>query len=84
MATWELTGYSTEERGENAVRHREYTTSKKTAELFDRIPRIQFTDSGHGIEFMAGTHTGPRRPVKVGLREHVQHHMKLLREASDR
>lgn len=30
-------------------RYRDYTTSAAKAEKFRRVPKIQFTDSGHGI-----------------------------------
>lgn len=49
---WELIGYSTEERGEHAVRHREYTSSRRRAEDFAAIPRLDFTDSGHGVAYV--------------------------------
>jgi hypothetical protein len=31
------------------VRYRAYTTSVAKAEAFKRVPKIQFTDSGHGV-----------------------------------
>lgn len=77
MPTWELVGFSTEEHGENAVRHREYTTSERTAALFSMVPRIQFTDSGHGIVFDARPHRGAKKPVR--RMEHVREHMTRLR-----
>ena len=62
---WELIGYSTEERGEHAVRHREYTSSRRRAEDFACIPRLDFTDSGHGVVFLARRkQPGPRKPLK--------------------
>jgi hypothetical protein len=86
---WELIGFSTEERGENAVRYRTYTTSTKTARLFDRIPRIDFTDSGHGIVFGAHEHRGKRKPQKgtssvVGHQRYVDEHMARLRDEEKR
>ncbi len=77
MSVWELTGYSTESYGDVAIRHREYTTSKRTATLFAQVPRIDFTDSGHGIVFVAEPHQGKRKPVR--LMEHVATHMAQLR-----
>lgn len=60
--TWVLEGFNTDARyGE--VRHREYTTSDRKAEMFNQIPKIQFTDSGHGIVFHARKHSGPRLPT---------------------
>jgi len=61
---YELLGYSTEERGEAAVRHREYTKSKTKADLFASLKRIQFSDSGHGIVFTAGPLSGSRKAVR--------------------
>ncbi|MBU0959547.1 MAG: hypothetical protein KKB31_06380 [Nanoarchaeota archaeon] len=50
---YELIGYNTDCRYSQDVRYRSYTTSKKKADLFNKIPKIQFTDSGHGIVFHA-------------------------------
>lgn len=75
---WQLVGYSTEERGERGIRHREYTTSARTADLFARIPRIDFTDSGHGICFVAEPHNGKRWPVR--RMEYVAQQMARLRK----
>ncbi len=77
MATWVLIGYSTEEHGEHGIRHREYTSSARTAALFAQIPRIQFTDSGHGVCFDALPHSGKRKPVR--RMEYVYEHMARLR-----
>jgi hypothetical protein len=43
------------------VRYREYTTSDKRAEIFKTFPKIQFTDSGHGIVPSVTVHSGGRR-----------------------
>ena len=53
MTTWLLEAYGTDSRYGSDVRYRAYTTSRTKAEKFTRIPRIQFTDSGHGIVFHA-------------------------------
>jgi hypothetical protein len=53
MARYELIAFSTEEHGENAVRFRKFSTSDNEAEAWRMIPRIDFTDSGHGIVFQA-------------------------------
>lgn len=74
---WELLGYGTDSRYSDDVRYREYTTSKRTAELFEQVPRIQFTDSGHGIVFSARVHRGARKPTR--RMEHVEKHMARLR-----
>lgn len=83
MIVWVLEGYDTGAHnyaGYDGVHHRQYTTSAKTAELFSQIPRIQYTDSGHGIVFRAREHRGQRKPVKH--MEYVTTHMKRLREDS--
>lgn len=53
------------------IRYREYTTSKKKAELFKQVPRIRFTDSGHHIVPHVTEHTGRRLPRNMILRDHV-------------
>lgn len=82
MAVWALIGFSTEEYGDDAVRHREYTSSVSTAKLFSQVPRVQFTDSGHGIVFSAYPHRGKRKPVR--RMEHVAKHMARLRAEARR
>ncbi len=47
------------------IRYRDTTTSEKAAGEFQAIPRIQFTDSGHGIDFVARVHEGGKRGPKV-------------------
>lgn len=56
--TYECEAYDTDLR---AVRCRFYTTGKKRADRWANLPRIQFTDSGHGIVFSAKAHTGKRK-----------------------
>ena len=73
---WELIGYGTDSRYDD-VRHREYTTSRKKAEMFERIPRIQFSDSGHGVVFHAVEHHGKRKPVRS--MDYVRKQLDLLR-----
>jgi hypothetical protein len=63
MAVYELVAFSTERYDD--VRYRYYTSSKKMAEAFDKVPKIQFTDSGHGIVFNV------RTLVKYGKRKSV-------------
>lgn len=63
MTWFALEVYDTEQR---EVRCRRYTRSAKKAEAWERIPRIDFTDSGHGLVFQARpTSSGPnqRRPT---------------------
>ena len=76
MSVWLLEGFSTERGGRDDARHREYTTSARRAEMFGRIPRIQFTDSGHGIEFHAVPHRGRRLPTR--RMEYVREQMARL------
>lgn len=59
------------------VRYREYTTSAKKAELFKDVPRISFTDSGHGIVPHVREHRGHRfEPRNMMLADHVQDYIK--------
>lgn len=53
------------------VRYREYTTSAKKAELFKQVPKVQFTDSGHGIVPHVKEHRGRREPRNMILQDHV-------------
>lgn len=57
------------------IRYRDYTTSKKKADLFEKIPKIQFTDSGHGIVFMANELVGKKRKKIYELRDYVMRHL---------
>ena len=50
IMTYELLAFATS-NPRNDIRYRRYTRSKLTAERFSKLPRIQFTDSGHGIVF---------------------------------
>jgi hypothetical protein len=81
MTTWLLEAYGTDSRYSDDVRYRAYTTSRKKAEAFGRIPRIQFSDSGHGIVFSA-TELPPRTkklPTRSGLSDYVREHMEASR-----
>ncbi len=69
--TYELEAYNTDCRHPNDVRYRSYTSSKKKAEAFNKIPKIQFTDSGHGIVFHAREHRGHRKETRSELRDYV-------------
>jgi len=72
---WELTAYNTDSRYQNDIRYREYTASKKKAEAFKKIPKIQFTDSGHGIVFSAWPHKGARKPNVYILKDYVKEYL---------
>lgn len=73
--TWLLIAYNTDSRYRTDIRYRAYTTSEKKAEAFRHIPKIQFSDSGHGIVFAAYEHTGPKLPPVTTLAAHVRKHM---------
>lgn len=73
---WELTAWNTEDPRD--VRFRKYTTSKKKADAFQKIPKIQFSDSGHGIIFWACEHEGKRKPEITTVREHVRKHCSCI------
>lgn len=61
------------------VRYREYTTSAKKAEIFRDVPKIQFTDSGHGIVPAVREHIkGPREPRNMMLADHVQDYIATI------
>ena len=74
---YELIGYNTDSRYPDDIRHREYTTSLKKAMLFEEIPKIQFTDSGHGIVFAAIPHKGSRLPTRH--MRYVSEQMEILK-----
>lgn len=57
------------------IRYREYTSSVKKAELFKGVPRIDFTDSGHGIVPHVREHRGRREPRNMLLADHVQEYI---------
>lgn len=69
---WELTAYNTESCYSNDIRYRSYTTSERKAKAFNQIPKIQFTDSGHGIAFMAWPAKNRSKPLINHLAEYVQ------------
>jgi hypothetical protein len=76
MPTYELAAYDTERRDD---RHREYTRSRRTAERWERIPRIQFTDSGHGIVYVTRElQPGQGRKPRGRRSDHVERHMDRL------
>ena len=71
---YELIAFNTESY--LGIRYREYTASKKKADLFNKIPKIQFTDSGHGIVFMASEFSGKKKPKIHELSHYVDKHLK--------
>ncbi len=74
---YELEAYNTDSRYQSDVRYREYTSSKRRAEAFNQIPKIQFSDSGHGIVFSAREHKGKRKPRISMLSTYVFEHLKV-------
>ncbi len=70
-----LEAYNTDCRYREDIRYREYTSSKRRAEAFEKIPKIQFSDSGHGICFSATPHRGARLPARRELNSYVQEHL---------
>lgn len=77
MPTFLLEAYGTDSRYFPDIRHRSYTTSRKKAEQFMAIPKIQFTDSGHGIVFWS-EELPPRThklPSIRGLEEYIKEHL---------
>lgn len=78
MAVYVLEAYNTDSRYQNDIRYREYTTSKKRADLFNKIPKIQFSDSGHGICFSANEHKGHRLPHRTELSKYVYEQLAKL------
>lgn len=79
MTTWELLGYGTDVRYAPDVRYRSYTTSATTASMFNRIPKIQWQDSGHGIVFSAKAYSGRKKPNVYAVEDYVREHMDRLR-----
>lgn len=65
-------------------RYREYTTSARKAELFKSVPKIQFTDSGHGIVPHVREHSGRREPRNMILQDHVVDAIKSLHKTGPR
>ena len=59
------------------VRYRSYTTSEKRAAKFKSVPKIPFTDSGHGIVPAVREHAGRRLPNIWLLDEHVRSHLNV-------
>jgi len=78
MAIYVLEAYNTDSRYRTDIRYREYTASKRRADLFNKIPKIQFSDSGHGIVFSATEHRGRREPRKTELSSYVMEQMAKL------
>lgn len=78
MTLWMLEGYDTDTR---TARCREYTTSQRLAEDWRSIPRIVFTDSGHGIVFTARPLAPPeRRKPLIQRLDHATEYLRLLAE----
>lgn len=76
MTTFVLEMRSTQEWTD--VRYRAYTTSIQRAELFKRVPKIQFTDSGHGIVPCVKEHHGKRKLRILILDEYVNDSIRAM------
>lgn len=48
---YELRVFNTDRRYNDDIRYRQYTSSRTLAKYFEKIPKIRFSDSGHGIVF---------------------------------
>jgi len=68
------------------VRYRQYTRSLARACKFELVPKIQFTDSGHGIVPVVTEHLRmhPRQRTISILSDYVQKHMKVLRKRGEK
>lgn len=71
MPLWKLEGYDTEMR---EARCREYTTSEARKEAWEQIPRIQFSDSGHGIVFTSDMVARRSLPT-IARMDHARDHL---------
>lgn len=81
MTWFALEVYDTEQRD---VRCRRYTRSAKKAAAWERIPRIDFTDSGHGLVFTnRRTPTGPNKQ-RPTLSPHAYHQHEVRQALKER
>ena len=71
---YELIAFNTESY--HNVRYRNYTSSKKKADQFNNIPKIQFTDSGHGIVFSSSELVGKKKSIIKDLDRYVDIHLR--------
>lgn len=72
---WMLVAYNTENSAD--VRFRVYTRSWFRMSVFEKIPKIQFSDSGHGVVFVAREVPDRTYPEIKGInscRDHVRQH----------
>lgn len=74
---YELVAFNSESY--NDIRYRTYTSSKKKADMFNNIPKIQFTDSGHGIIFSAEEYKGKKKIIIHDLYDYVEKHLKSMK-----
>ena len=82
MTVWLLEAFNTDCRYRDDIRYRAYTTSQRKADLFKQIPKIQFSDSGHGIVFSAREHTGRRERSIYTLADYVRENMDAFKVAT--
>lgn len=81
MPRYELLGFNTDMRYPDDVRWRGYTTSTRQAERFAKIAKIPFSDSGHGIVFIAREMRPgeKRKAVRRSLSDHVNAELARIR-----
>lgn len=72
MTVWCLEMRSTADWSD--VRYRAYTSSVKRKTRFEQIPKIRFSDSGHGIVPVVEEKCGRRLPEIATLRSYVEEH----------
>ena len=61
----------------NDVRYRDYTTSERKADLFkEKVSKIQFTDSGHGVVATVKECRSRREPNISMCADHVRQCLK--------
>lgn len=77
---YQLEAYNTDSRCIDDIRYRAYTTSEKKAKMFEKIPKIQFTDSGHGIVFVARPVKKRNQPIVNTISEYVFRNLKILND----
>lgn len=82
MATFVLEAFGTDQRFGDDTRYRRYTRSPTIAALFRTVPKIPFTDSGHGIVFTSRElKPGAKRLLEMrphSIEEHINAHFAAL------
>jgi hypothetical protein len=78
--TYELIAFATTDPLRD-IRYRVYTTNSVRAAAFSKIPRIQFSDSGHGIvfNFRVLEYRERRKPVIRHIESYVRNELASLK-----